>query len=310
MTWWCNRITKSLYLRTIITLAIIASGVIVGLETYPHIMQAHGETLRFYERAIIFIFGMEMIVRILARARRPWLFFMAPWNMFDLIVVSACVLPIHAEYLIVARLFRLIRVLRLVSVLPRLQVLVGALLTAVPSIGYIALLLLLQFYIYSVMGVFLFGKNDPVHFGTIGFAMLSLFQIITLEGWTDILEIQFYGSDKVDYLNLTGLTTQPEAAPVLATIYFVSFILLGTMIVLNLFVGVIISAIEEQQERADISTIMKHKKKTGHLNLYDHVALVALQLEDLKEHMNIIKARVHQDRAPYQAIRIRKKTKS
>ena len=252
MSFFLKKIRKSWAFNALVTTVILISAVIVGLETYPEIMAEHGNLLHRLDKLILSFFVLELGIRLGAYGKRWWLFFAKGWNLFDFSIVAVCLLPIHAEYFVVMRLFRIFRILRLVTVLPRLQVLVGALLNSIPSIGYIALLLTILFYVYGAMGVMLFGGNDPVHFGNIAKAMLSLFQVITLEGWVEILYIQMLGSTAYGYEAFKDVVpTNPEAMPILAAVYFVSFILLGTMIVLNLFVGVILNAIEEQQEKVD-----------------------------------------------------------
>jgi len=120
-----------------------------------------------------------------------------------------------------------LRLLRLITALQRLQLLVGALLKSLSAMGYVSLLLGLVFYIYAVVGVHLFGTHDPKHFGSLPLALLSLFQMITLDDWAKV------------FADVKG------ASPSLATLYFVSFILLGTMIMLNLFIGVITNSMAE-----------------------------------------------------------------
>ena len=148
----------------------------------------------------------------------------------------------------VLRLLRLLRVLKLVKALPKLQILVSALLKSIPSMGYVTLLLFLLFYVYAVSAVFLFGHNDPLHFGDLETAMLSLFRVVTLEDWTDIMYINMYGCDRYGYTAKSIVAcTNPEANPLLASLFFVSFVLIGTMIILNLFIGVIMTGMEEAQ---------------------------------------------------------------
>lgn len=177
---------------------------------------------------------------------RPWQFFGEGWNVFDLIIVAGCLIPAAGPSVAVLRLFRLLRVLRLITVVPRLQLLVGAMLRALPSMGYVAALLGLLFYVYAVMGVMFFGGNDPVRFGDLGRAMLTLFGVVTLEGWIDVMDIQRLGADQTGaWEELKALGSVPAAYPVFAISYFVSFILIGTMVMLNLVVGVVVNSMDE-----------------------------------------------------------------
>jgi voltage-gated sodium channel len=147
-----------------------------------------------------------------------------------------------------------LRVLRLVHAVPRLQILVSALLKAIPSMGYVSMLLFLVFYIYAVAAVFLFGKNDPFRFGDLPTAFVTLFQVATAEEWVQTLNTNRYGCNVVGYEGREALCTHPMAYPILAPIYFISFILVGTMVILNLFIGVIMNGMEEAEvERTELT---------------------------------------------------------
>lgn len=306
MSLYLKIIRKSWVFNALVTTFILASAFIVGLETYPEIMAVHGDLLHGLDKIILGFFVLELAIRMGAYGRRWWLFFAKGWNLFDFGIVAVCLLPIHAQYFVVMRLFRIFRILRLVTVLPRLQVLVGALLNSIPSIGYIALLLTILFYVYGAMGVMLFGGNDPVHFGNIAKAMLSLFQVITLEGWVEILYIQMLGSTAYGYEAFKDvMPTHPEAMPLIAAVYFVSFILIGTMIVLNLFVGVILNAIEEQQEKVEMEHIVE-RKKLGPIPLEDQIEELALQLEHAKEGFEILRQRIASEHRSHRFLKLRK----
>jgi voltage-gated sodium channel len=180
-----------------------------------------------------------------------WRYFRDPWNVFDFTIVAASFLPFAGQGVVVLRLIRLLRVLRLVHALPKLQLLVGALLKSLPSMGYVSLLLLLLFYIFAVSGTFLFGHNDPRHWGTLERSFLTLFETVTLEGWVDVLDIQMQGCARSGYEDAPELCTQSAARPVIAVVFFVSFILMGTMIMLNLFIGVIMNGMQEAHAESD-----------------------------------------------------------
>jgi len=165
-----------------------------------------------------------------AEGRRPWRYFRDPWNVFDFVIVALAFLPVGSQYVTVVRLARLLRVLRLVRALPRLQILVGALLKSIPSMGYVSLLLLLIFYVYAVAGVFLFGGNDPFRFGSLQIALVTLFQVATAEHWSTTLYTQMYGCTQAGYDGREALCTAPSARPIVAPFYFISFILIGARV--------------------------------------------------------------------------------
>lgn len=246
-----QRIVESRGFQRAVLGAILAGAVIVGLETSPTLVARHGGLLYALDSLVIVIFGIEALMKIGAHGRRPWRYFANPWNVFDFAILVVCLIPAEAHYAAVLRLARVLRALRLVGSLPKLQLLVSALLRSIPSMGYIAVLLFLHFYIYAVVGVFLFRANDPVHFGDLGTAFLSLFRVITLEDWTDIMYIQMYGSDAYPPLVTLGGDPVPQARPIVGAVYFISFVLFGTMIMLNLFIGVVVNSMAEAQQDAD-----------------------------------------------------------
>ena len=239
-----KRISTSRLFQIFITLVILIASALVGVETYPEIEKHHQKLLDLLDHIIIAIFVFEIIIKLLAEGKRPWRYFADAWNVFDFLIVAACFLPFDNQYVTVLRLIRLLRALRLLSAFPKLQVLVSAIFKSLPSMGYVWILMGLLFYVYAVAGVLLFGKNDPLHFGNLSSSLLSLFQVSTLEGWPDILNVQLYGCDKYGYDNFKNLCTAPSVAS-WAPAYFISFILLGTFILVNLFVGVVLNGLEE-----------------------------------------------------------------
>jgi len=155
---------------------------------------------------------------------------------------------------------------------------------------YVTILLSLLFYIYAVAGVILFGKNDPIHFGDIGISLLSLFRVVTLEDWTDVMYLQFYGSDHYAGYNfndplLAKYELEPKAMPVVAVVYFVSFVLVGTMVMLNLVIGVIINGMDDARIDAEIENIKAAEAALGRrdgLNAQNQVTLLTKQIRELE----------------------------
>lgn len=285
-----KKFTSSEGFNRFILAAIVISGILVGFETYPAFSDTTpiGKVINVVQNVILFIFVGEIVLKIAACGNRPWEYFMRGWNLFDFTIVVVCFLPLGGQYATVFRLARLLRSLRMVTILPRLQVLVGALLKSIPSLGYIGILLGLHFYVYACAGTFLFGKNDPVRFGSLHETTLTLFQVLTLEGWNDILKTQYVGSDEM-YSDADKAKTADrrvsEAQPIKSSIYFVTFILLGTMIMLNLFTGVIIGSMEEAQEERAEEVREEHMKEKGFLTLHDELSLLGKQLQDLSSRL-------------------------
>lgn len=278
-----RNIADSLWFQRFILAVIVLAGALVGIETNPDWMQRHGPLLHALDQAVIWIFVAELVIKMGARGRDWWRFFGDPWNLFDFVIVAVCFLPLDAHFAAVLRLVRVLRVLRLVTALPQLQVLVVALLKSIPSMGYVAILLLLHFYIYSVMGVSLFGKLNADHFGNLGRAMLTLFQIVTLEGWADIMR---------------GLLEGPSPSNAVVVVYFITFILLGTMIILNLLIGVIMNGMQEAQKEAEQLSRSRHTARHGQPSLDDEWARAERQIDDLKRQIELVRARAREQSPP------------
>ncbi|NNE93021.1 MAG: ion transporter [Verrucomicrobiales bacterium] len=288
---FCQRVTESSWFNRFIVGVILLAGVVVGLETDPEIVERHHTLLSLLDKMVLIIFIIEIAMKMIALAPRPLDFFKDPWNVFDFVIVVVCLIPASGGFGPVLRLFRLMRVLRLLSAIPKLQILVSALLKSLPSMVYVSILLFLLFYIYGVAGVMFFGKNDPVHFGNVGVSLLSLFRVVTLEDWTDVMYIQIYGSDKYEGYNLVdaemaGYTLEPQAMPILSVVFFVSFVLLGTMIMLNLVIGVIINGMDDARIEAEIENIKAAEKALGgpeKLDVQTQVTVLSKQIRDIAE---------------------------
>jgi voltage-gated sodium channel len=224
---FCAGLTRHPWFKRIVILTILLAGILAGLETDTRLRELNGPLLRLLDTLVLVVFIGEILLKLCSHGRHWWRYFRDGWNVFDFLIVTICCLPIQSHYAAVLRLARVLRVLRLVSALPRLQMLVGALLKSLGAMGYVALLLGLMFYIYAVAGVQLFGRHAEETFGSLPRALQSLFQMITLDNWSEL-----FGPVR-------------DAAPLAASIYFVSFILLGTMIMLNLFIGIIMNSMAE-----------------------------------------------------------------
>ena len=206
-----------------ITVVIVLNAIGLGLETSPAAMARFGETIVLLDRAAIAIFVAELALKLFAYRLG---FFRNGWNVFDFVVVGVALIPASQQFAVL-RALRILRALRLVSVVPSMRKVVVGLFSAIPSIGTVIVMLVLLFYIGAVMATKLFGEAFPQWFGTLGESLYSLFQIMTLESWSmgivrPVMEIYPY-----------------------AWAFFVPFILLTSFIVLNLFIGVIVNAMSE-----------------------------------------------------------------
>jgi voltage-gated sodium channel len=210
----------------VILLLIVLNAITLGLETSPAVMARYGDFLHAFDALVLAVFVVELGCRI-AVGRLG--FFRDPWNLFDLLVVGVALVP-AAGWLSVLRALRVVRVMRLVTALPALKKVVGALVAALPGMGAITLLLALIFYVFSVMATNLFAAASPEQFGSLGASAYTLFQVMTFDDWS-------------------GGVVKPlmEQQPY-AIVFFLAFILFSTFVALNLFIGIIVTAIDAETE--------------------------------------------------------------
>lgn len=209
-----------------ITALIVVNAITLGLETSSSAMAAAGGLLGAIDSLILAVFVVELTARAVVYRTA---FFRDPWRVFDLIVVGVALLPTTGS-LSVLRALRILRVLRLISIVPSLRRVVTGFISALPGMGSIVLLLGLVFYVFAVMATKLYGASFPDRFGDIGTSLYTLFQIMTLEGWSD------------------GIVRPVMDVHPLAWLFFIPFIVATSFTVLNLVIGVIVSAMEEEHE--------------------------------------------------------------
>jgi voltage-gated sodium channel len=208
--------------RFIIAL-IVFNAITLGLETVPGLTADQEELLHVIDRAVLAVFVVELVLRLAAYRLA---FFRDPWSIFDFLVVGISLLP-HTGAFSVLRALRVLRVLRLISLVPSMRKVVEALLAALPGLGSIGALLTLLLYVAAVMATKLFADIDEEHFGNLWVSLFTLFQVMTLEGWADIAR---------DVM---------KEAPY-AWAFFLIFILISTFAVLNLFIAVVVNAMQQQ----------------------------------------------------------------
>jgi len=234
-----QKITKNKAFNFFIFILIFSSALIIGLETYSEIAAKHTVLLKFLDKLIISCFVLEIGLKIVSNGKKPWNFFSDPWNVFDFVIVAVCLIPAGDTHFFAAfRILRVLRILRMITFLPKLRLIISALLKSIPSMGYIILLIALLFYIYAIVGVIVFGTSDPTHFGDLHHTLVTLFKVLTLEGWTDIMNPLIFGSASDENLQIISIWP---------FLYFASFILIGAMIIMNLFIGVIMNSMQESQ---------------------------------------------------------------
>lgn len=205
---------------------ILVNSVTLGLETDPRILAAAGPLLHVVDKLILAIFVAEIAARLIAFRLR---FFRDPWSIFDFAIVAVALFPASGPFQVL-RALRVLRVLRLISIVPSLRRVIGGLFAALPGMGSIFVLAFLLFYVAAVMATNLYGASFPEWFGSLGASLYSLFQVMTLESWS------------------MGIVRPVMEVHPHAWLFFVPFILVSTYAVLNLFIGVIVSAMQEEGE--------------------------------------------------------------
>jgi len=231
---------------------IIVNAIILGLETSSPIMASFGTALVAANGVILAIFVVEIILKLVAFGPR---FFRSGWNIFDFLIVAIALVPASGP-LEILRALRILRVLRLLSQIPKLRAIIESLLRALPGMGWTALLLLLVFYIFAVMGTKLFAEEFPEYWGNLGLSLFSLFQIMTLESWS------------------SGVARPMMETYPLIWIYFVPFILISSFMVLNLFIAIIVTATQ---------SIHHDDEAEQHQALLDELKQISTRLDRLEQ---------------------------
>ncbi len=215
--------------ETFIIVVIMASALIVGLKTY----EMPGSVIiavYWLDVLITLIFIVELSIRFAAEERKLN-FFKSGWNVFDLLIVTISLIPIdNTDMALVARLVRVFRVLRMVSIVPELRTLLNSLLIALPRLGYVVALMFIIFYMYAAVGSLVFNEINEFLWGDIAVSMLTLFRVMTFEDWTDVM---------YEVMAVYGW----------AWLYFVSFIFLTAFAFLNMVIGIVVNVLEEEHER-------------------------------------------------------------
>ena len=222
----CANIVATRTFNGVIVAMILVTAVGLGLETSPTVRAAHGQVIGWFFDVALAVFAIEAAIKITAVAPRFGRYFRDGWNLFDFTILVLAFLPEAGELALLARLARLLRVLRVVTVVPQLRVIVSTLIRSLPGLGHVMLLLFCIFYVYAIVGVHLFRDHDPTHWRSLGIALLSLFRVMTLEDWTDIMYVAM------------------EVHP-MAWLFFVSFVMLAAVIMINLVIAVVINNLHD-----------------------------------------------------------------
>ena len=231
-------IENSTVQRTLLAL-ILVNAVILGMETMPAVMAAIGAYLLTLDKAILAVFVLEIAIRLFVHRLA---FFKDGWSVFDFIVVGIALVPASGPFAVL-RALRVLRVLRVLTFVPSMRKIVGALIQSLNGMLSIAMVLALIYYVAAVMATKLFGEAFPEWFGSLGASLYTLFQIMTLESWS------------------MGIARPVMEQFPYAWAFFVPFILIATFTMLNLFIAVIVNAVQsmhdeehKEEHAADVAT--------------------------------------------------------
>ena len=257
MIHWSRRIAEDRRFQMFILGVIIVNAIIMGIETSRPLMESYGPLLMAMNWVIQAIFILEISIRWLAYWPRPLTFFRDGWNVFDFTIVTLSLLPVAGSFATVSRLARLLRVTRLVSVSPDLRLIIETMFRSIPSMAHVGMLVSLLIYVYGIVGFYLFNEADPEHWGTLKTALLSVFQMLTLDDWMAMQK--------------AVLPRYPWA-----WLFFASFVIVGVFIVVNLFIAVVLNNLET------VRAEQQHAAHPQH-DLLRRVEDLRLQLESFEE---------------------------
>ena len=240
----------------VITVIIISALEIVA-KTYD-LSDTSIDITKYLDVFITVFFLFEILVRFIAEENKKD-FFKSGWNIFDTLVVVISLAPINeSEMALLARLIRIFRVLRMVSIIPELRILINSLLIALPRLGYVVLLMFIIFYIYAAVGSYLFSEINPVLWGNIAISMLTLFRVMTFEDWTDI-----------QYETM-------EVYP-MSWIFYMSFIFFTAFAFLNMVIGIVVGVMDEEHSKE------RNKGQPSMLDLQKQIAELSAQIGQLNK---------------------------
>lgn len=262
--------------RFIITL-IVLNGITLGLETWPAAMQTAGTALVIFDKTVLAIFVFEIAAKL---AYRGFGFFKNGWNLFDFVIVGVALIPSAGPFAVM-RALRILRVLRLVSAVPAMRRVIAALLTAIPGLFAVGSIILLCFYVGAVLATKLFGAQFPEWFGSIGDSMYSLFQIMTLESWS------------------MGIVRPVMQVFPYAWLFFVPFIVATSFAILNLFIGIIVDAMQTVHKMEDEDAARKAAEAAGEADSDAEaeappVADLTREIRALRDEVRVLTARLEQ----------------
>jgi len=265
-------VVNSRWFNYLVIIVILFGAALVGISVNPSLQEPWVSWINIIDWFILAFFVIEILIRIGAEWKNPRVYLRDPWNIFDILVVAACFIPLKSKAFFVLRLVRILRTFRLFRAFPKLRIIINGMVSSLSSVGYVVILLFLLMYIFAVIGVALFAEIDPIHFGGIWAALFTMFQILTLESWNTIM------------LPITS------AYPLGGPIYFIIFIVLGTMVIMNLILGVIVG---------NMGKAMHQIEKENYMEEYldedaEREALLAKKLSSIERQLELVNKKLEE----------------
>ncbi len=248
--------------QALIIVLILVNSVLLGLETSPTVMAAAGGFISMLDRAILALFVVEIVLRLWVYRGAFW---RDPWSIFDFVVVGIALLPAAGPFAVL-RALRVLRVMRLLTIVPSMRRVVGALLAAIPGLGSIVLMLGVIYYVFAVIATNLFAADFPDWFGHIGRSLYTLFQVMTLESWS------------------MGISRPVMESFPYAWAFFVPFILVATFTMLNLFIAIIVNAMQSYTdvEHEALVEVVEDARDHIEADLHGEVRSMRAEIAELK----------------------------
>ena len=215
------RLVEARWFQVTALAVIFLNAVVLGLQTSPSVDKMFGGWLERIDEWCIVAFIVELLLKM---AAYRWGFCRSGWNWFDFFVVALSIVPDMGMFSLV-RIFRVLRVFRLISGMRHMRIILSAIVRSLPGVTWAGMLLLLVYYVYGIIGTNLFGEAFPQWFGSLGKSVYSLFQVMTLESWS------------------MGIARPVMERFPYAWVFFVTYILLSAFIVMNIVVGIVLNSI-------------------------------------------------------------------
>jgi voltage-gated sodium channel len=221
---WLSKVVYSSPFELAIAFVILVNAIALRLLTMPGVEGSTRQTFETLDNLALYVYSIELVLRLISYGRKPWEFFRRSWNVFDFAIIALS--PIFAGQIVILRLLRLLRLIRIFRFLPEVRVLTLSIIRSLPPLLSMGVLIFLALFIYGMAGVYIFGEDLPVHWGNISIALTTLFILLTLENFPMYLE--------------EAVLISPWALP-----FYLSYIFVIVFTVLNVLIGIVLNAMDE-----------------------------------------------------------------